>query len=65
MKIEGTQTKIYHRQIVSLPLTNTRTESKSFWHTFSHHWLPTNILASHAGGIRKDLREGTTQISEL
>jgi hypothetical protein len=63
MKSKGTQTKIHYQQIIernSSPKT-----SKSLWRVISNDWLPTNILNSHVGGIQNNLREGTTQISEL
>lgn len=44
--------------------------SKSLWSMFSQDWLPTsivptNILGVPVADIQSDLREGTTQISEL
>jgi hypothetical protein len=44
--------------------------SKSLWRMFSNDWLPTSIVPSNILGvpvvdIQSDLREGTTQISEL
>ena len=72
MKSKGTQTKLSYRQPVQENSSSTasakspsRTTPKSLWRMFSNDWLHTNILATHAGGIQNDLREGTTQISEL
>jgi hypothetical protein len=62
MKNKGTQTKIHYQQIV--PENSSKKPSKSLWRKISNDWLPTNI-SSHVGGIKNDLREGTTQISEL
>jgi hypothetical protein len=44
--------------------------SKSLWRIFSNDWLPTSIVPANILGvpvvdIQSDLREGTTQISEL
>ncbi len=44
--------------------------SKSLWRMFSNDWLPTSIVPANILGvpvvdIQSDLREGTTQISEL
>ena len=38
---------------------------KSLWRMFSEEWLPTNILGVPVVDIKSDLREGTTQISDL
>lgn len=68
MKSKGTQTKIRHTQIAEERPSSTslpKSSSKSLWSRFSNDWLPTNILGTNAVGIQKDLREGTTQISEL
>jgi hypothetical protein len=48
----------------------TKSTSKSLWRMFSDDWLPTSIVPSNILGvpvvdIQSDLREGTTQISEL
>lgn len=56
------------------PLPSTPKEltptSKSLWRMFSDDWLPTTIMPENILGvpvvdIQSDLREGTTQISEL
>jgi hypothetical protein len=70
MKSKGTQTKRHYRQIVeqnSSPISSansSRKTTESVWRMISNNWLPTNI-SSHVDGIQNDLREGTTQISEL
>ncbi len=64
MKSKGTQTKIHYQQIVEENFSSKKT-TKSLWNKISKtHWLSTN-LSSHVGGIQNDLREGTTQVSEL
>ena len=77
---KGTQTKTQHQQTVqenssSTPKTipsviTTTSSSKSLWRMFSDDWLPTTIVPANILGIpvvdiQSDLREGTTQISEL
>lgn len=64
MKSKGTQTKIRYQQIVE-ENSSVKNSRNSLWNMISkNHWLPTNIN-SHMGGIKNDLREGTTQVSEL
>jgi hypothetical protein len=76
---KGTQTKIQHQQTVqenssstpkTIPSVTTPATSKSLWRMFSDDWLPTTIVPTNILGvpvvdIQSDLREGTTQISEL
>ncbi len=54
---------MHYRQIVQE--NSSKTPSKSLWRMFSNDWVSTNILNTRAAGIKNDLREGTTQISEL
>jgi hypothetical protein len=76
---KGTQTKTQHQQTVqensssipkTIPSVTTQATSKSLWRMFSDDWLPTTIVPTNILGvpvvdIQSDLREGTTQISEL
>jgi len=62
MKSKGTQTKLHYQEIVEE--NSSKKTSKSLWRKISNDWLPTNI-SSNVGGIQNDLREGTTQISDL
>jgi len=79
MKSKGTPTIIQHQQqtvqenSTSIPKTassSSVTTSKSLWRMFSEEWLPTSIVPTNILGvpvvdIQSDLREGTTQISDL
>lgn len=75
---KGMQTSVQQSQQAeeqgSSPPTTLSTEdtsaSKSLWRMFSEDWLPASIVPSNILGvpvtdIQSDLREGTTQISEL
>jgi hypothetical protein len=53
----------------AIPSIDTPT-SKSLWRMLSDDWLPTSMVPSNILGvpvvdIQSDLREGTTQISDL
>lgn len=76
---KGTQTITQHQPAVqenpsstskSIPSETITSTSKSLWSMFSNDWLPTTIVPTNILGvpvvdIQSDLREGTTQISEL
>jgi hypothetical protein len=76
---KGIQTITNHQQTVqenssssieTIPSVTTTSTSKSLWRMFSADWLPTSIVPENILGvpvvdIQSDLREGTTQISEL
>ena len=61
-KSKGTQTKLHYQPAV--PRTRP-TSTKSFWRALSDDWLPTNSLSSRVGALQSDLRESSTQVSEL
>jgi hypothetical protein len=75
---KGTQTIAQQQHAVqekssppaSPSVTTSTSTTKSLWRVFSDEWLPTSIVPSNILGvpvvdIQSDLREGTTQISEL
>jgi hypothetical protein len=76
---KGIQTITHHQQTVqekpsssieTIPSVTNKSTSKSLWRMFSDDWLPTSIVPENILGvpvvdIQSDLREGTTQISEL
>lgn len=68
---KGIQT-ISPQAVQETPLStmDANSTTKSLWRMLSDDWLPTSIVPSNILGvpvadIQSDLREGTTQISEL
>jgi hypothetical protein len=78
IKSKGTQTITQHQQQQTVQENSSSTPepipsiapSKSLWRMLSDDWLPTSIVPTNILGvavvdIQSDLREGTTQVSDL